>query len=321
MFAKQVRTRSLWKWLGPLLVALAAAGGYAGWRWFSSQVNPAALEKRQEGLSALARDDDGSLERAQASFAEARRIDPKLYQAEADRALAMLLLAGGIREDAASLESRFKELEAERSRLETEKPEGWQKRSAEVIERMKPLKAQLDPLHDKAGSLADQAYGALRVLAREHGEDVAVARALAVYYALDGNADQTARLVKNARIARQADPWLDLAEGAADVTASNSQVTRERAVSRLGPLAAANPQLLRARMLLARAQVDLLRKDAAVATLDGVLAANAEHERARRLKGELLAPPPPKEEPAAAPEKAPPPRKAGKPPRRGGRRR
>ena len=330
MFAQQVRSRSRWMWLGPLLAVLAGAGGYAGWRYQASRIDPAALQKDREGLSILARDDGKSLERAVAVLAEGSQIDPKLYRAEADRALAMVLLSAALREDAADLEARFKALDAERVRLETEKADGWARRQGEIVERMKPLRAELDPMQEKARSLAEQAYGILKPLAREHGDDLAVERALAVYYALDGNAEQSARFVRNARL-KQSDPWVDLAEGAADVTAADAPATRARAVARLGSLVVAHPDLLRARMLLARAQTDLGRTDAAVAALDGVVAANPDHERARRLKAELLTPPAPEAAPAAAPPaaapraaapvKAPPPRKAGKLSRRGARRR
>jgi hypothetical protein len=323
MFAKQVRSRSRWMWLGPLLAIVAGAGGYGAWRYQAGRIDPAALQKRQEGLSILARDDGRSLERAAGVLAEGSRIDPKLYAAEADRALALMLMGAAMREDAAGLEARFKALDAERFRLEAEKAEGWAKRQGEIIERMRPLKAELEPLQEQARSLGEQAYGILKPLAREHGDDPAVERALAVYYALDGNAEQSARFVRNARLARQSDPWIDLAEGAADVTAANSPVARERAVARLGPLALAHPDLLRARMLLARAEMDLGHKEAAAVALDGVIAANPDHERARRLKAELLTPPPPPPvpAPAAGPERAPPPHKAVKPSRRGARRR
>jgi len=321
MFAQRERSRSRWKWLGPLLAIVAGAGGYGAWQYQAGKIDPAALQKHQEGLSMLARDDEKSLERAAAVIGEGSRIDPRLFQAEADRALAMMLLSAGMREDAAGLEARFKALDAERLRLEAEKPEGWARRQAEVIEQMKPLKAELEPLQEKARSLGEQAYGLLKPLAREHGDDLAVERALAVYYALDGSAEQSSRFVRNARRAKPSDPWIDLAEGAVDVTAANSQATRERAVARLGPLVLAHPEILRARILLARAQIDLGRKDAAVATLDDVIAANPDHERARRLKAGLLTPPPPRPVPAAVPEKAPPPRKTGKLPRRGARRR
>jgi predicted Zn finger-like uncharacterized protein len=287
-FAAQVRRQSLWKWLGPLLLAMAVAGGYGAWAWRSRQVDPAALSSREEGAALLARDDTSSLEKAAAAFAQASRIAPRLVGARADGALARILLASGLRDDAAALEARFKSLDGERSRLEAERPAGWDRRRAEVIERMRPAKAALDALREKARALQDEAYAELRGLAREHAADPAVERALAVYYAFDGNAEQGGKLVRNARASRQADAWVDLAEAAADALGANARNKREQAVARLGPLAAAHPELLRARMLLAAAQVDLGRRDAAVATLDSVLAANPGHDRAQRMKAGLL---------------------------------
>jgi len=315
-FAAQVRRQSLWKWLGPVLLLAAGGAGYGAWAWRARQVDPAAVAKRDEGLALLVRDDSASLENAAALFAEASRIDPKLLDARADRALARILLAAGLRDDAAALEARFQSLEAERLRLEAERPAAWEQRAAEVVERMKPVKAELLPMHEKARALQEEAYAELRGLAREHGADAAVERALAVYYALDGNAEQSGKLVRNARAARQADAWIDLAEGAVDTLGANSRNRREQALARLGPLCAAHPELLRARMLLAAAEVDLGRREAAVTTLDSVLAANPGHDRAQRRKAELLAPPPSLPVVAAVPERAPPPGRPGTLPRK-----
>jgi hypothetical protein len=271
---------------------------------------------RDEGLALLVRDDDASLGDAAARFAEASRIDPKLLGARADRALARILLAAGLRDDAASLEARFKSLEAERLRLEAERPAAWEQRAAEAVERMKPLKADLEPLYEKARALQEEAYADLRGLAREHAGDPAVERALAVYYAFDGNAEQSGKLVRNARAARQADAWIDLAEGAVDALGANARNKREQALARLGPLSAAHPEILRARMLLAAAEVDLGRREAAVTTLDSVLAANPGHDRALRRKAELLAPPAALPVVAAVPQRAPPPGRPGTLPRK-----
>jgi hypothetical protein len=315
-FAAQVRRQSRWKWLGPLLLVLAGGGGYGAWAWRSRQVDPAAVVKRDEGLALLVRDDTASLERAAASFAEASRIDPKLLDARADGALARILLAAGLRDDAAALEARFRSLDAERLRIEAERLPGWERRAAEAVERMKPVKAELEPLHEKARALQDEAYAELRGLLREHAGDAAVERALAVYYAFDGNAEQGGKLVRNARAAGQADGWIDLAEAAVDAQGANARNKREQALARLGPLAAAHPELLRARMLIAGAQLDLGRRDAAVTTLDSVLAANPGHDRAQRMKADLLAPPPAKAVEAAVPDRAPPPGRPGTLPRK-----
>jgi len=315
-FAAQVRRQSLWKWLGPLLVVVAGGALSGAFAWRSSRVDPAALAKRDDGLALLARDDSASLEQAAASLSEAARIDPKLVGARADRALARLLLAAGLRDDAAALEARFKALDGERLRLEAERPMGWERRAAEAVEGMKPVKAELEPLHERARALREEAYAELRGLAREHAGDAAVERALAVYYAFDGNAEQSGKLVRNARAARQDDAWIDLAEAAVDALGANARNKREQAVARLGPLAAAHPELLRARMLLAAAEVDLGRGDAAVAALDSVLAANPGHDRAQRMKAEILAPPPARPVEAPVPDRAPPPGKPGTLPRK-----
>ncbi|HEY6106920.1 MAG TPA: tetratricopeptide repeat protein, partial [Anaeromyxobacteraceae bacterium] len=104
--------------------------------------------------------------------------------------------------------------------------------------------------------------------------------------------------------------------GVSDVVAANSEVVRQQAVTRLAPLAAAHPDLLRARMLLARAQADLGRTEAAVTTLDGVLEANAGHERARGMKERLLEPPPVQPLRPEVPPRAPPPGQPGSLPRK-----
>ena len=312
----QIRSRRLWKWLGPLLLLLAAGAGYGVFWHRSRQIDPTALARRQEGLHLLGRDDASSLARAGEVLAEASRLDPTLIQARADRAMALALLASDERERVAGLESRLQALDAERFRLDAEATEGWRQRQAGVIERMKALEEQIEPLRERTGRLSGEAFAELKALGRPHGDDPAVARALALYYALDGNREQASRVVRNARAGGQADPWLDLADGVSDVVAANSEVVRQQAVTRLAPLAASHPDLLRARMLLARAQADLGRTDAAVHTLDGVLEANAGHERARALKERLLEPPPVEPLRPAVPPLAPPPGRPGPLPRR-----
>jgi hypothetical protein len=143
ILARQIRSGRLWKWLGPLLVLLAAGAGYGVFWHRSRQIDPAALARRQEGLRLLGRDDASSLARAGEVLAEASRLDPKLFQARADRALALTLLAADERERVAGLESRFQALDAERFRLEAEGTEGWLQRQAGVIDRMKTLKEQI----------------------------------------------------------------------------------------------------------------------------------------------------------------------------------
>ncbi len=313
---RRIRSRERGKRLAPLLL-LVAAGALGGALWHGSrQVSLEAAEGRRDGLRLLAGDDSRSLERAAEILTEAARRDPKLFQARADRALALTLLAADERERAAALEAGLRALDAERLRLEAEEGEAWQRRRADVIERMRALEERGVASRDRATRLAGEASADLGVLGGSHEEDPAVARALAVHLALDGDAEQASRVVRNARAARLADPWLDLAEAAGDVVAANTELARQRAVTRLAPLAAAHPELLRVGMLLARAQADLGRTDAALAALDGVLEANAAHDRAREMKERLLEPPAAEPLRPRVPQEAPPPGRPGLLPRK-----
>jgi len=235
-----------------------------------------AASLAREGLALLPWDDSASLERAEELMQAALRADPQFYQARADRALVGLLVAAARRDEAARLEP-----------------------------------AEGDALRRSGRELRDRALDELRPLLREHGQDAAVVRALAVYYGLDGNAAQTARLVTQAR-AMGSDPWIDFAELAADLPNGS----RDATVSRLAAFTASHPGLLRAHMMLVRAQLDRSRADESLGTLDQILAANPRHDLALRLKASILSPPPARVASVPAPPDVPPPRKPGLLPRK-----
>lgn len=266
-----------------------------------------ATARWQEGLQVLERDDDRSVEEAARLMGKAAALDPRLFQARADRALALTLLAADERDRAAGAEAVLRELEAERSRLEGEGAAGWRERQAELIGRMKPFREEIGTIRARVAQLTAEASAELEGLGRSHGGDPSVARARAMHHAFAGDREQASRVISEARAAGLSDPWLDLAEGANDL-ASGSEPARRQAAPRLAALAAAHPGLLRAGMLLARAQADLGDTGAAVAALDRVLAANPGHDLARRMKERLLAPPraaPQPQVPAQAPPAGP----------------
>lgn len=305
----------MWAWLGPLLLAVSAVAA-GGLLWHEPrQVSPEALFRRQEGLRLLAADDAGSLQRAAEILVEAARLDPGLFQARADRALALTLAAADDRELVAGLEAEARPLEAERSRLEAGPAEGGPGGEAGPLERLRTLEEQIQALRARADLLEREAAGELRAVAG-HRDDPAVVRAVAMRDALAGELEQARRPVDGARADRLADPWLDMAEAVADLMAPGSEVARERAAARLGPLAAAYPDLLRARMLLARAEADLGRVDAAVAALDAVLEANPAHQKAWEAKARLLQPPPVEPLNPRVSQQAPPPGRPGLLPRK-----
>jgi predicted Zn-dependent protease len=266
------RSRLGFRWLLVILVLSTAAGEGAA---PGSAQDPRAVKLREKGLALVTRDDTASLERAADLLDQSSRVDPRLYQARADRALVELLLAAARRDEA--------------SRIATG-----------------------DVLMQSGRELRERAVEELRPLAREHAGDLAVVRALAVYYGLDGNAAQAARLAGLARAAGSPDLWIDFAELAAGLR----EASREMAITRLAEFAASHPDLLRARIMLARAQLDLSRTDDAVVTLDALLAANPEHDLAQQLKARILSPPPARVVAVPIPLDAPPPRPSGYLPRR-----
>jgi len=260
---------------GGLFLALALAPILAGCPRTAPAPVPGAASLREEGLALARRDASASLDRADQVLEEAARLDPRLHAARADRALVLLLVAAARRDEAARLQDG-------------------------------------DALAVSARALREQALDALRPLVREHPLDPAVARALAVYYGLDGRAAESAELAARARAAGGPDPWADLAELAGGLEGARP----ETAIPRLAAFSASHPGLLRARMMQARLQLDAGQTDGALATLDEVLAANPDHDRARDLKASLLAPPAARMVVVPAPPDAPPTRAWGTLPRK-----
>jgi hypothetical protein len=255
-----------------LLLALALVPGRHA---VAAPIDPRLARLREEAVALAARDDAASLGRALDLLGEAARAEPRFYQARADRTLIEFLQAAARRDEATRLQSG-------------------------------------DELMRSGRELRERGLEELRPLVREHAADPAVARALAVYYGLDGNGEQAAELVGRARASGGADPWLDFAELAARARTAGPGA----AVPMLQDFADAHPGLLRARMMLARAQLDLSRIEDSLATVDALLAENPEHDSAKRLKAAILSPPPARLIVLPAPVDAPPPQRPGYLPRK-----
>jgi len=314
--AADIRSRRRRAWIWPLLLAVAGAGGTAGWLAWQGRVPTEALELRAAGDRLLVRDDRASLEQAAAKFGEAVAIAPAYGAARADEALALLLLADDAAAEAGPAEERFRELEARRALEERDRAPGWSAREADLVKRMSVVQAEAQPARERSRALRERAVSLLRGLTQGGKGNPDISRVLAVYYGLDGEAERAAEVASRA----PKDPWVPVALGAAalkrhagmapDVAASLSQVV------------ASHPEILRAQIILGLSLYAQGRRDAAVAALDAILGANPEHERAKALKAEILAPPAPAMPPVAVPAGAPPPQPTGKLPRlRAGERR
>jgi tetratricopeptide (TPR) repeat protein len=234
---------------------------------------PPVADPRGEALLLLARDDASSLERALALLAEAERQG--IPDVAADRALARLLAAHSLREEGSRT------------------PSGA-------------------PLLEAARRLREEALEVLRPAARARPDSFPVARALAVYYGLEGNVDEVERRVTRARVAGDDDPWLAFAE----VLAATRGMDPEPALPLLQGFTAWHPTLLRVRYLAARATLDMGRTAEALAAAEALLLVNPDHGGAQRLKAAVLAPPPARVEAVPTPPRAPPPQAPGYLPRK-----
>ena len=109
-----------------------------------------------------------------------------------------------------------------------------------------------------------------------------------------------------------ADAWIDFAEV--------STVSRGRRPAEVEVLLAAfvarHPGILPARMSLVRTRLALGRRADALATLDDLLAAHPDHDAAKALTADLLAPTPAKLEAPMVPTGVPPPSRPGRLPRK-----
>lgn len=276
-FESRLRWSHRWKWLAPTLFFAVAALGVVAFLARDSIVDPRAREAHRAALELAYRDDLSSLQQARARLDDAIRTTPRLYAAQADRALVDLLLAGALSERAPDRTMGFTPREA----------------SALLAEATTALE------HLEGANLAD-------------GE---VARARAVAAALGTDRAKVRRLATAARAHLAADPLVEAAEQAADVN-SGDKVARERAVGALALLVSRRPDVIRARYVLARGLALSGRRSEALATLDGLLAANPRHESAIALKETLVRAGPPVPAPvAASPAAAPQPEvRAEKPP-------
>lgn len=265
--------------VGLIVVALL----FVAWRVFGRRVDPSAAQRRAEGQQLVLRDDRASLTRAIVAFDDAARVDEGFVDARADRVLARALLLGLVQGEAARIDARLAAREAERTR--TDAPVGPP--VPELREEIDALKAQREAVRARLRELEGVASSELAPLQRD-ADRPSVQRARAVLEAYATDPARAAEAVLRDRPARGKDPWLDLAVGVGETRAMSPEL-RAEGVARLEALVKAHPELLRGRLALSEALARAGRADAAVASLDALLAANRDHDDARALRAELTA--------------------------------
>lgn len=230
----------------------------------------------REVLALASTGDPGRLARASTLIPESLREDPAFRGARAASALARLVEAAELRERSAA------------------SPDG-------------------EPGLRRARLVREEALEELRVLLAEAPDDPDVLRALAVYYGLDGRAEEAALL--GARVPGGAtgdDAWVAFALVAA--------AARGRPPAEAEPLLlafiASRPGIHPPRLSLARARLARGDGDGALEALDALLQLDPDHGAAQEMKASLLAPPPVERVVPAAPTAAPPPSPPGLLPRK-----
>ncbi len=286
-FEARLRWHARWKWLGPSLAAALVILAVAGVIALRRRGDVTKSAARVEALALVALDDSASIEAGMA------RLDQELSRAArdpkvaGDRALAQVVRAAGIVEEGEVLAARLAARSSERERLRRDQPGGWEEAERAAAADARALEGQIRAHEVKARELCGSALETLRALQRTASDSTEVLRGLAAYYALGGERERALAAVQSARERGSVDGWIDLAEAWTEARHPERDA-RERALVKLGAVAAAYPELLRARFLLARTQATLGRRGEALATIEGLLAANPRHEGAKRFRAELV---------------------------------
>jgi predicted Zn finger-like uncharacterized protein len=302
-FEARLRWSARVRWLAPLAVAVLIVAIAAMWALLRRRGDAGAERTRVEALALLSLDDAASVDEAISRLGAVANRRPKLRDVAADRALALVIRAALTQEDAEAMSARAAELRDDRERARREQGPGWQDVERTASAETSRLEPEIRAREEKTRALSSGARDQLGILQAEAGETPEVLRALALLHALTGERDRLHRELRAARERGLRDPWIELADGWGDARDSD-RAARERALVKLGALAAARPEILRGRFLLARAQLSLGRKAEALATAEGVLSGNASHEGAKRLREELAARAAPAAPPAPAPQAA-----------------
>lgn len=268
-------------WLPLLVAALAVGAVVLGWRAWSRRSDPLAARRSGEGQALVLRDDRRSLTEAVVAFDDAARLDDGSVDRRAERVAARALLIGLVGGEASRIEARLAAKQAEKARGSVD--------VGRADEQVAALRGQRETALAQVRELEAVASGELAPLLRHDAERPPVQRARALLDAFGSDPSRAAQAVVRDRPARGRDPWIDLAVGAGETRAVSPEL-RAEGVARLEQIVKAHPEILRARLVLAEALARAGRVEAALASLDALLAANKAHADARALRDELVAP-------------------------------
>lgn len=303
--AMEARLRAAGRWklaLVPVAVLAAAGLAYAGWSVLKRLPDPESQRQQAEAMALLSLDDAGSLGKAVDLLDLVQQGDHASRGAAGQRGLARALLVTAQAEEVEPLQERLAAVSAEKARLEREQPPGAEDGLRALTMETTRVEVELAPRRKQLEALRTRAAEELRLAAAESNGERDAAPGLAVLAVLDGNAEEVARASDLLR-AKGPNQWAELVE--LWLAVRKDGASRDQAIPRLQALAGAHPNLIRARLVLARALLAAGRREEAISSVTLLLSANPHHERAQRLRVQLASSPPPASVPAAAPPPLP----------------
>ncbi len=279
----------------PLYLGLGAAAlvllGLALASILPSMLGPAGSDRKSvaehdKAVALLERDDAQSLAAADQSLAKILERRPKYLDAKADRALVLVFRAHDLDLRARRIYDAYDALQRQVTELSKRKePADWTQKVNEDIAQMKKMHQDYDPLRQEQTTDSNLAYKLADAAHKADPHDAAALRALAFYFADNGDADRTKAMVDAyTKALGKKDGWAMLALAELDVSGDkSSEEKRQAAKGDLTEALARDPKLTRARFL--RVELDFKARDLAAAKDDAaaLTAQDPAHDGGARL--------------------------------------
>ena len=248
------------------VMAVVLLGGAAAFGiWFVNKPSgpPAeVVKKTAEAFGSVETDTVASLESSRTMFSALEAASPPTYVAPAaDELVVMSFQLADLRAEEYAAQAEFSQLEKEHARADADHSRAdWRTVVNSLVDRMKEIRARIEPIQKKELKLNEDQNTLFRKLAAVRSTLEAPSpeldRAFGIYYAFKGS-DQAARFAQTYKTAVPNDGWADL------ITAALADQPRQTEGMLKSGLAAAqsaikqNPRLTRAKRVAAELQLQL----------------------------------------------------------------
>ncbi|MBX5484804.1 MAG: hypothetical protein IRZ16_23520 [Myxococcaceae bacterium] len=282
--------------LGVFAILVIGTAGYFGYDRWSKRERPPPPEvvaAAQEGVTALRRDDPKSLEAASAAEQALVASHPRYVDARVQLLTALLFQYDDLRMQLQHAKQRSGTLTTQIAQLkERRSPGDWQNRVNAMVDELREIKKQTDPLVDRAADLERRINDELRSIQQLVPDEAAPqrrvqrVRAEALYFGIKG-ADEAIALSERYRLLGGKEGWGDVAFAEYALNAHVAPQTRRQAREALEALKAKDNSWVRLYVLIGRLALADKDFDIANTAFESALTLNPEHEPARRMLRQL----------------------------------